>query len=140
MPVSIKGTMTKFGGTHGFTLMQTLIAIAVVFAVTGIVFAVQLSPWNKIATASSVHIAGTHIKAQIEKMRSDIALNPKMHWPPVNGAIEKDKIKISWTISTAIRPKDGAPLSNVKRCDVIAVWGTKTGDTLAVSTYLAKAF
>jgi hypothetical protein len=67
--------------------------------------------------------------------------DPELNFPPSDSSLTENGITLSWDIGPAYRPNgSGVELENVRQCDLTARWGTFTGDTLKVSTYLAKHF
>jgi type II secretory pathway pseudopilin PulG len=125
----------------GFSLLEVLISMAVVFIIAVSVFTIQTSTWKKNTASNRMMIAGHLIERQVEKMRMDININPSLNWPPKSGSLTENGINLNWTISTATRPVvGGPPLGNVRRCFLWATWGTNIGDTLTVTTYLSKMF
>lgn len=111
------------------------------FAIIGIIFfSNQNSSWNKTIGAKKMLVAGNMIERQIEAMRIAIDRSPQYSFPPQSSQKTENDIKLTWTVSAATRPTDGADLSNVRKCDFVASWGKGNNDTLKVTTYISKMF
>ena len=104
------------------------------------IFAFQTSSWKKSTEANRTLVAGHMIERQIETLRMTIDKDQKANFPPVGGSITENGVTLQWSISAALRPTDNGDLPNVRKCDLLAWWGTSKGDSLKVTTYLSKMF
>jgi prepilin-type N-terminal cleavage/methylation domain-containing protein len=125
---------------NAFTLVEVLMSIAAIGIITIVIFAFQTSSWKRSILSNRTIVAGHMIERQIESMRMTIDRDPHLNFPPENGSIVENGVTLSWTISAAARPTDGANLPNVRKCDLCTWWGHGNGDTLKVTTYLSKMF
>jgi prepilin-type N-terminal cleavage/methylation domain-containing protein len=124
----------------GFSLMEVLLAM-IILAVIGISLSNMLgSSWRMVTFSKKTLIAGHLIERETERMRMLIDRNAAKYFPPVDSQCTVDGINLQWKISTAVRPTDGANLSNTCKCSFIASWGNGKNDTLKVTTYLSKMF
>jgi type II secretory pathway pseudopilin PulG len=124
----------------GFSLLEALISLAIIGVIGVLIFSFQTSTWKMVTSSNHTIVAGHMIEKQIESIRMNIDQNPTANFPPAGGWVTGNGVTLTWTISPAARPTDGGPLSNVRKCDFIAGWGSGKSDTLTVSTYLAKKF
>jgi hypothetical protein len=49
-------------------------------------------------------------------------------------------LALTRTVSGAISPKDGEALATVRKIDLTVSWGTRSLDTMKVTTYVSKSF
>jgi hypothetical protein len=102
----------------------------------------QTSVWKRSTTSNRLLVAGQLIEKQIESIRMTIDQNPTSNFPPKEGSIAENGISLTWKVLSAYRPKGATStdLKNVRRCVFTATWGPNKGDTLLVTTYIAKYF
>lgn len=126
--------------THGFTLLEVVIALALISIVSVLLFSSHSSSWRNVIGSDKLLIAGHLIEQRIEHMRTVIDRSPDDFFPPESSQLSENGIHLTWTISEATRPTDGATITNVRKCSFVASWGKGKNDTLKVSTYLSKMF
>jgi prepilin-type N-terminal cleavage/methylation domain-containing protein len=130
----------NLGNKKAFTLIEVLISMVIVGIIGSLVFTVQSSTWKTSTSSNRAIVAGHMIQQQIELMRMNISQNQDLYFPPVSGSLVQNGVTLSWLVSNALRPSDGAALANVKKCDFIASWSASNGDTLKATTFLSKMF
>jgi prepilin-type N-terminal cleavage/methylation domain-containing protein len=143
----------RFPGARGFTLTEVLIAL-VIIAVTGVVFmTIQSMAFGRTKTSNRTLDAGQLIEKRIELMRMKIAANPSSAFsdvctpPNCPGTLPKKEAEYSenginmlCSLKCAKDPNNNV-ICNVREYKVLATWSNpKRGDTLIVTTYLAKNF
>jgi len=125
-------------GQAGLTLMEILIAIVVVGIGVTLFMFLQRSSGTRFAGNSSLLKAGQMVEKHMETLRIGIARDTSANWPPRDTSFREGRISLVRKVSAASSPKNGAPLPNVRRIDILAAWGTGPGDSLAIITYVAK--
>lgn len=124
----------------GFTLIETLIAMVILAAIGVSLATAYSSSWKNVLLSKKTLIAGHLIEQKTEQMRMLIDRNPSKYFPPSDSQFTSQGIYLTWKISAAARPTDGANLSNTRKCSFVASWGKSKNDTLKVTTYLSKLF
>lgn len=124
----------------GLTLMEILIAIVVVGIGVALFMTLQRNSGSRLAGNSNLLKAGQLIEKHMEAMRIAVARDTVANWPPRDTAYQENRISVERTVSEARSPKNNAVLPNVRRVEIIAAWGNARGDTLNISTYVAKRF
>ena len=127
----------------GFSLLEIVIALAIVGFIGINIMMLQTSSWKRTNTSNRLLVSGQMIEKKIEYFRMNIDADPLNNFPPIDGSTSENGINLSWQFSSAYRPlgpQPRGPLTNVRRCDFTATWGTSRGDTLIVTTYLSKFF
>ena len=125
---------------RGLTLMEILIAIAVIGIGVGVFLKMEGSSGSGMAGNSKMMRAGQLIEKHIEGMRISIARDTLDNWPPPDTSYTENGLKLQRTVSAAKSPKDGSPLPNVRKVDVVVTWGAFKIDSLDVTTYVTKRF
>jgi type II secretory pathway pseudopilin PulG len=120
--------------------VEVLISMAVVSIMGVLIVTTLTSSWKKSTFSNRELVAGHMIEREIEGMRMKIDRAPSLNFPPTGNTVTENGVTLTWTISNATRPTDGATLSNVRKCDLVARWGKAKGDTLRVSTFLSRMF
>jgi prepilin-type N-terminal cleavage/methylation domain-containing protein len=134
-------SLKRIGRKHGFSLLEILVVIVIVGIIGVSTMSLQTSTWKRTANSNRLLVAGQLIEKQIESIRMNIDVNPVLNFPPKNGSISENGIALKWNFSSAYRPKGSSvSLKNTRRCDLTATWGSRVGDTLVVTTYIAKLF
>jgi prepilin-type N-terminal cleavage/methylation domain-containing protein len=123
-----------------FSLLEVLVSITIVGIIGALIFSIQTSSWKTSTSSNRAIVAGHMIQQQIELMRMNISQNQDLYFPPVNGSLVQNGVTLSWQVSSALRPIDGATIIDVKKCDFIASWSASKGDTLKATTFLSKMF
>jgi prepilin-type N-terminal cleavage/methylation domain-containing protein len=126
------------GRQGGLTLLEILIAIVVVGIAVSLFMNLQRRSGSRLAGNSNLLKAGQIIERHMEAMRISIARDTVANWPPRDTSFKENRITLVRRISAARSPKTGDLLPNVRRVDVITAWGTGQGDSLNISTYVAK--
>ena len=133
----MKGRLGQ-GRQGGLTLLEILIAIVVVGIAVSLFMNLQRRSGSRLAGNSNLLKAGQIIEKHMEAMRIAIARDTVANWPPRDTSFKENLVSLKRTVSQARSPKTGDPLPNVRRIDIVTAWGTGRGDTLNISTYVAK--
>ncbi|MDQ3002899.1 MAG: hypothetical protein M3Y08_16760 [Fibrobacterota bacterium] len=124
-------------------MIEALAAIVIVGIGIALYTRVQQMTSRVSGTNSKILVAGKLIERHLEDMRIIIARDTIKNWPPVAvsiAAIAPDNVNLTRTISAAFSPKDGAPVNNVVKVEILATWTAPKADTLMVTTYVSKRF
>jgi Tfp pilus assembly protein PilV len=81
------------------------------------------------------------IERHVESMRVRIARDASA-WPPKDTTYfdpNFQNIKLVRIVGGAVSPKDGVMLTTVRKIDLTVSWGTRTLDTMRVTTYVSKS-
>jgi prepilin-type N-terminal cleavage/methylation domain-containing protein len=127
----------------GFSLLEILLVMVIVGIIGVNIMIFQTSSWKTTSTSNRMLVAGQMIEKQVEKLRMYIDVDPKNRFPPKDSSYTENGITLSWKFTDASRPigpLPRGPMANVRKCDLTAIWGKNRGDTLLVTTYLAKYF
>lgn len=127
----------------GWTLIEALAAIIVVGVGVLFFMKVQQASSRNSGENSRILQAGKAIEDFLEGTRISIAKDTLHNWPPVSKTVPGAAptfITLKSTVSTALSPVDGAPVSKVVRMDITASWTRPYADSLKVTTYVAKRF
>jgi prepilin-type N-terminal cleavage/methylation domain-containing protein len=130
-------------GEKGWTLLEVLAAVVVVGIGILMFTRVQHASSRDSNTNSRILMAGKSIEKFLEDTRIAIAKDTLRNWPPATRTIAgtaPNYIKIASTVTPAFSPKDGAPVANVVRMDIMASWTQPYKDSLKVTTYVSKRF
>jgi prepilin-type N-terminal cleavage/methylation domain-containing protein len=127
--------------SKGFSLLEVLVSMTIVGIIAALIFSTQTSTWKKSTSGNRAIVAGNMIQNTIDSIRVTISQNQDIFFPPINGTITSNGVLLNWVISNAYRATpDAGNLPNVRKCDFVASWSASKGDTLKVTTYLAKMF
>jgi len=126
--------------SDAFTLLEVLISLAIIGVIGILIFSIQFTSWKQVTSSNRCIVAGHMIERQIETMRMTISKDQEHNFPPDDGSVVENGVTLSWRIAPALRPTDGSTLTHVRKCDLIALWGSGKNDTLRVTTYLSKMF
>ncbi len=127
----------------GWSLIEALAAIVIVGIGIALFTKVQQMSSRDSGTNSKILVAGKLIEKHLEDMRITIARDTIKNWPPIGlsiAATAPDNVALTRTISAAFSPKDGVPVNNVVKVDLMATWTAPKVDTLLVTTYVSKRF
>lgn len=133
----------QFRNCRGFTLLEVMMVMVIVGIVGVNIMISQTASWKKTTTSNRMLVAGQMIEKQVEKLRMYIDVDPVNRFPPHDSSYTENGINLLWKFTDASRPTGPSPrgpLKNVRKCDLTATWGNNRGDTLIVTTYLAKYF
>ena len=125
-------------GQAGLTLIEILIAILVAGIGVTLFMFLQKSSGTRLAGNSSILKAGQMVEKHMETLRISIARDTAANWPPRDTSYKEGRISMVRKVSEARSPKDNSKLPNVRRVDILAAWGTGSGDSLAIITYVTK--
>jgi prepilin-type N-terminal cleavage/methylation domain-containing protein len=131
----------KLRNAKAFSLLEVLVSMVIVGIIGALIFSTQTSSWKKSTSGNRAIVAGNMIQNTIDSIRVTISENQDIFFPPINGTITSNGVLLNWVISSANRAtSDAGNLPNVRKCDFVASWSASKGDTLKVTTYLAKMF
>ena len=129
-------------GQAGWSLLELLIAI-VVLGLGITVFMRMQSRSSGISRANAnMQRASQLIGKHVESLRVRIARDAGA-WPPRDTTYidpQFQNLTLARTVGGAISPQDGASLPGVRRIDLTVSWGSRTLDTMKVTTYVSKSF
>ena len=120
----------------GFTLLEILVAIVLIAILAIGIFSLQGMSWSKTHQSSQILKAGQLIEKHIEALRTEIAEDKEGNWPPADSSITEGNI----TLDRIIETPDITNNSNTRKMTMIATWGSGTGDSLSIVTYVSKDF
>ena len=125
----------------GFAIMEILLLMVIIGIIGANILFLQNSTWKRTGSSNRLLIAGQMIEKQIEQLRMYVDNNPEENFPPSDSSITENGIVLRWVFLPANRPVGSSvSLSHIRKCDFLAHWGTDNGDSLRVTTYLAKNF
>jgi prepilin-type N-terminal cleavage/methylation domain-containing protein len=130
-------------GARGWTLLEVLAALSVVGLGVLLFTRVQHSSNRDIGENSRIMLAGKLIEQFLEDTRITIAKDTLHNWPPKNRSVAASApsfISLSGKFYPAYSPKDGVPVKNVMRMDIVAAWTRPYPDSVKVTTYVSKRF
>jgi type II secretory pathway pseudopilin PulG len=143
----MNGMNTRKGDSRGMTLFEILLSI-IVIAISATVFITwQQISWTRTKNNNRLMIAGQIIEKQIEQRRLIIARNPAvefenfktMHNTTVVDNSVTPPVSVLWLLSPAFDP-NGSEITNVKKVELVATWGSGPDNELRVFTCIAKDF
>ena len=125
----------------GFTLLEILIAMAILGISTGVFLNAAWSAWTETRNANHLYLAGHLIEKRIEALRIDIEKNPAAGYWPGNSTVTDGGITVSWVLSPPIDiTGGGSPPADVKQLRIVAYWQTVGPESLVVETHLSRDF
>jgi prepilin-type N-terminal cleavage/methylation domain-containing protein len=140
-PVARIAHRSGTAGQGGWSLLEMLIAIVVV-GLGIMVFMRMQSRSSGISRANAnLQRASQLIERHVESMRVRIARDASA-WPPKDTTYfdpNFQNIKLVRIVGGAVSPKDGVMLTTVRKIDLTVSWGTRTLDTMRVTTYVSKS-
>lgn len=95
-----------------------------------------------ISTKENRHmLAAGHLAEQyIEDIRLKIAEDKTNNFPPKDTSFTRGQLKLIGIYSKAYSPKDNSEIPNLKKLDLLITWSSAVGDSLPITTYIAKDF
>jgi prepilin-type N-terminal cleavage/methylation domain-containing protein len=128
---------------RGWSLIESLAAIVVIGIAVALFTKVQHMTNRDSGTNSKILLAGKMIEKHLEDTRIYIGKDTINNWPPRSNTLSPtapEFITLVSQVGPAFSPKDGAPVNNVVRMDILTYWTSPYTDSLKVTTYVAKRF
>ena len=127
---------------HGFALMEIILMLVIIGIIGTNTIMLQRNSWKRTGSSNRMLIAGQMIERQIESLRMTVAADPENNFPPVDSMLTENGISLEWEISDVNSFGAGPVITknHIRECRLTASWGTRSTDTLRVTTFLAKNF
>jgi prepilin-type N-terminal cleavage/methylation domain-containing protein len=142
---------TLLNNTHGFSLIEVLLAVIMIAICAIGMLMWQKSSWLQTSNTNKLMVAGQVIEKQIEKQRMIIAENPVVNFDQftytflnktviLTDSSTTPFIKVRWNVYDNLLDPSGHSVRNVYQVKLAAWWGTQKVDTLKVTTCIARNF
>ncbi|NLG18755.1 MAG: hypothetical protein GX556_15615 [Fibrobacter sp.] len=126
----------------GIALMEIILLLVIIGIIGTNTIMLQRKSWKSTGSSNHMLIAGQMIERQIESLRMKVAEDPDNNFPPADSQVTENGISLSWALSS-VNNIGGGPVitrNHIRQCVLTATWGRQRGDTLMVTTYIAKDF
>lgn len=135
--------MKAGGGTRGWSLLESLVAIVVLGL--GVLMYMRMQGRSSTLSRGNADMfkAGQLLERHVEAMRVRIAQDTTRNWPPQDTFLVDpvhSHISLETRVRRAMSPKDGAILPGVRQVDITVGWGPRPLDTMRVTTFVSKIF
>jgi hypothetical protein len=127
--------------------MEILLSIVVMTISAGVFIKWQATTWKQTGETNRLRMAAFICEKQIEMRRLTIFRDPDNNFSAFTDLTDttivdntvKPPVTVNWHISTVLGP-DNVAITNVRKVDLKAIWGTGKKDSLLVSTCIARDF
>jgi len=126
----------------GIALMEIILVLVIIGIIGTNTIMLQRKSWKSTGSSNHMLIAGQMIERQIESLRMKVAEDPDNNFPPADSQVTENGISLSWKLSSVDKIGGGPSITrnHIRECVLTAIWGIQRGDTLIVTTYIAKGF